>query len=124
MLARGQVHGGIAQGLGQALLEGARYDETGCLVSRDWTTYAFPRAQHVPRLETAHTFTPSPLTPLGIKGIGEAGAIATPPAIVNAVLDALAPLGVTHLDMPIHPEQVLTAICQATAGSDPMGGAP
>jgi aerobic carbon-monoxide dehydrogenase large subunit len=124
MLARGQVHGGIAQGLGQALLEGARYDETGCLVSRDWTTYAFPRAQHVPRLETAHTFTPSPFTPLGIKGIGEAGAIATPPAIVNAVLDALTPLGVTHLDMPLHPEQVLTAIRQAAAGSDPMGGAP
>jgi aerobic carbon-monoxide dehydrogenase large subunit len=124
MLARGQVHGGIAQGLGQALLEGARYDDAGCLVSRDWTTYAFPRAQHVPHLETAHTVTPSPLIPLGIKGIGEAGAIATPPAIVNAVLDALAPLGVTHLDMPLHPEQVLTAIRQATSDPRPVGGAP
>jgi aerobic carbon-monoxide dehydrogenase large subunit len=124
MLARGQVHGGIAQGLGQALLEGARYDDAGCLVSRDWTTYAFPRAQHIPHLETAHTVTPSPLTPLGIKGIGEAGAIATPPAIVNAVLDALAPLGVTHLDMPLHSEQVLAAIRQATTDSRPLGGAP
>jgi aerobic carbon-monoxide dehydrogenase large subunit len=124
MLARGQVHGGIAQGLGQALLEGARYDDAGCLVSRDWTTYAFPRAQHVPHLETAHTVTPSPLTPLGSKGIGEAGAIATPPAIVNAVLDALAPLGVTHLDMPLHPEQVLAAIRQATTDPHPLGGAP
>jgi aerobic carbon-monoxide dehydrogenase large subunit len=123
MLARGQVHGGIAQGLGQALLEGARHDDAGCLVSRDWTTYAFPRAQHLPHLETAHTVTPSPLTPLGIKGIGEAGAIATPPAIVNAVLDALAPLGVTHLDMPLHPEQVLAAIRQATE-SRPLGGVP
>jgi carbon-monoxide dehydrogenase large subunit len=124
MLARGQVHGGIAQGLGQALLEGARYDDAGCLVSRDWTTYALPRAQHIPHLETAHTVTPSPLTPLGIKGIGEAGAIATPPAIVNAVLDALAPLGVTHLDMPLHPEQVLAAIRQATTDPRPLGGAP
>jgi aerobic carbon-monoxide dehydrogenase large subunit len=123
MLARGQVHGGIAQGLGQALLEGGRYDDAGCLVSRDWTTYAFPRAQHIPHLETTHTVTPSPLTPLGIKGIGEAGAIATPPAIVNAVLDALAPLGVTHLDMPLHPEQVLAAIRQATTDPHPLGGA-
>jgi carbon-monoxide dehydrogenase large subunit len=122
LLARGQVHGGIAQGLGQALLEGARYDDTGCLESRDWTTYAFPRAQHIPHLETAHTVTPSPLTPLGIKGIGESGAIATPPAIVNAVLDALAPLGVTHLDMPLHPEQVLAAIRQATTDTSPSGG--
>jgi aerobic carbon-monoxide dehydrogenase large subunit len=124
MLARGQVHGGIAQGLGQALLEGARYDDAGRLASRDWTTYAFPRAQHLPHLETAHTVTPSPLTPLGSKGIGEAGAIATPPAIVNAVLDALAPLGVTHLDMPLHPEQVLAAIRQATTDPRPVDGAP
>src|SRR5215470_2776010 len=123
LLARGQVHGGIAQGLGQALLEGARYDGEGSLASRDWTTYAFPRAQHIPRLETGHTITPSPFTPLGIKGIGEAGAIGAPPAIVNAVLDALAPLGVTHLDMPLHPEQVLAAIDRATTGSSTLGDA-
>ena len=125
LLARGQVHGGIAQGLGQALLEGARYDGEGSLVSGNWTTYAFPRAQHIPRLETAHTVTPSPFTALGIKGIGEAGAIGAPPAIVNAVLDALAPLGVTHLDMPLHPEQVLAAIRRAAAagGGGVSGGA-
>ncbi|HXZ71798.1 MAG TPA: hypothetical protein VEH31_13165, partial [Streptosporangiaceae bacterium] len=67
--------------------------------------------------------TPSPFTPLGIKGIGEAGAIGAPPAIVNAVLDALAPLGVTHLDMPLHPEQVLAAIDRATTGSSTLGDA-
>ena len=116
LLARGQVHGGIAQGLGQALLEGARYDDNGSLASHNWRTYAFPRAQHIPRIETAHTVTPSPFTAFGVKGIGEAGAIGAPPAIVNAVLDALAPLGVTHLDMPLHPEQILAAIRQgATA---------
>jgi carbon-monoxide dehydrogenase large subunit len=123
MLARGQVHGGIVQGLGQALFECAHYDADGRLVSRDWTTYAFPRAQHVPRIETAHTVTPSPFTPLGIKGLGEAGSIAAPPAIVNAVLDALAPLGVKHLDMPLHPEQVLAAIGAATS-TRPVEGAP
>ena len=123
LLARGQVHGGIAQGLGQALLEGARYDSDGSLASRDWTTYAFPRAQHIPRVETEHTVTPSPFTPLGVKGIGEAGAIGAPPAIVNAVLDALAPLGVTHLDMPLHAEQVRTAIRQAATGGSAPGGA-
>jgi len=123
LLARGQVHGGIAQGLGQALLEGARYDGEGSLASRDWTTYAFPRAQHIPRLETEHTVTPSPFTPLGVKGIGEAGAIGAPPAIVNAVLDALAPLGVTHLDMPLHAEQVRSAIRQAATGGSAPGGA-
>jgi aerobic carbon-monoxide dehydrogenase large subunit len=123
MLARGQVHGGVAQGLGQALLEGARYDDDGSLVSANWTTYAFPRAQHIPRIETAHTVTPSPFTAHGIKGIGEAGAIGAPPAIVNAVLDALAPLGVTHLDMPLHPEQIRAAIRQAAAAGSVSGGA-
>jgi aerobic carbon-monoxide dehydrogenase large subunit len=123
LLARGQIHGGIAQGLGQALLEGASYDDHGSLISRDWTRYAFPRAQYIPRLETAHTITPSPFTCFGIKGIGEAGAIGSPPAIVNAVLDALAPLGVTHLDMPLHPERVLAAIRRATSGRGAPGGA-
>ena len=92
-------------------------------MSHNWTTYAFPRAQHIPHIETAHTVTPSPFTALGIKGIGEAGAIGAPPAIVNAVLDALAPLGVTHLDMPLHPEQILAAIRQAATAGSVSGGA-
>src|SRR5262249_16159288 len=98
-LARGQVHGGIAQGLGQALLEGARYDDQGFLISRDWTTYAFPRAQHIPRLETAHTVTPSPFTPLGIKGIGEAGATPAPPALLQPGLRPPAPPRVPPLGL-------------------------
>jgi aerobic carbon-monoxide dehydrogenase large subunit len=122
LLARGQIHGGVVQGLGQAMLEGARYDGDGHLVSRDWTTYAFPRAQQVPRIETAHTVTPSPFNALGIKGLGEAGSIGAPPAVVNAVLDALAPLGVTHLDMPLHPEQILAAIRDADNGTDNGAG--
>jgi carbon-monoxide dehydrogenase large subunit len=125
LLARGQVHGGIAQGLGQALLEGARYHEDGTLATTDWMTYAFPRASHVPHMETEHTITPSPLNAMGVKGVGEAGAIGAPPAIVNAVLDALAPLGITHLDMPVTAEQVRAAVRQsqepstATAGGRP-----
>ena len=110
LLARGQVHGGIAQGIGQALLEGAEYDEAGRPVTDSFWNYAMPRAGHLPRFETAHTVTPSPVNPLGVKGIGEAGTIAAPPAVVNAVVDALSPFGVTHLDMPVTPEKVWRAI--------------
>jgi aerobic carbon-monoxide dehydrogenase large subunit len=119
LLARGQVHGGVAQGLGQALLEATRYREDGTLASADWTGYAMPRATDVPRIETGHTVTPSPRNPLGVKGIGESGAIATPPALVNAVLDALAPLGVTHLDMPLTPDRVHAAIVAARPAPAP-----
>ncbi|GHF08737.1 aldehyde dehydrogenase [Amycolatopsis deserti] len=114
LLVRGQIHGGLAQGLGQALLEGARYADDGTLTTADWMRYPFPRAQQLPRFETGHTITPSPVNPLGVKGVGEAGAIAAPPAVVNAVLDALAPLGVTHLDMPMSPERVRAAIATAS----------
>jgi carbon-monoxide dehydrogenase large subunit len=113
LLARGQVHGGVAQGLGQALLEGAIYAEDGRLSSNSWLRYAFPRAAHVPHIVSDHTVTPSPVNPLGVKGLGEAATIATPPALVNAVLDALAPLGVKHIDMPLSAERVWQAINDA-----------
>jgi aerobic carbon-monoxide dehydrogenase large subunit len=116
LLAVGQVHGGIAQGLGQALLEGAEYDEQGQLLTGSLADYALPRATDLPHLEVSHTVTPSPLNPLGVKGIGEAGTIGATPALVNAVLDALAPFGIAHLDMPLKPEKLWTAM-QAARGA-------
>ena len=110
LLATGQIHGGIAQGIGQALLEGAEYDETGSPVTDSFWSYAMPRAGNLPHFDTAHTVTPSPANPLGIKGVGEAGTIGAPPAVVNAVVDALSPFGVRHLDMPVTSEKVWRAI--------------
>lgn len=113
LLAAGQVHGGIAQGIGQALFEGVVYDEGGQLLTGSLLDYAIPRAADLPTFETSHTVTPTPINPLGVKGIGEAGTIGAPPAIVNAVMDALAPLGIRHLDMPLSAETVWQAIQQA-----------
>jgi carbon-monoxide dehydrogenase large subunit len=110
LLVEGQVHGGIAQGIGQALLERAHYDEIGNLVSGTLMDYTLPRADNFPRFETNRTETPSPLNPLGIKGIGEAATIGSTTAIVNAVIDALSHLGVRHLDMPLTPERIWQAI--------------
>ena len=113
LLAAGQIHGGIAQGVGQALFEGVEYNETGQLLNGTLMDYALPRAADFPHLETAHTVTPSPINPLGIKGIGESGTIGSTPAVVNAVIDALAPFGITHLDMPLMAEKVWKAIQNA-----------
>ncbi|HTE85599.1 MAG TPA: xanthine dehydrogenase family protein molybdopterin-binding subunit [Dehalococcoidia bacterium] len=110
LLARGQVHGGIAQGLGQALMEEIVYDEDGQLISGGFLDYAIPAADDVPSLTIAHTVTPSPLTPLGIKGIGESGTIGSTPAIANAVIDALSPLGIRHIDIPLTAARVWQAI--------------
>jgi carbon-monoxide dehydrogenase large subunit len=110
LLVQGQLHGGLAQGIGQTLLEGIVYDEAGQLLTGSLMEYALPRADDMPPLLIEHTVTPSPLNPLGVKGVGEAGTIAAPPAIVNAVVDALSPLGVRHLDMPLTPENVWRAI--------------
>jgi carbon-monoxide dehydrogenase large subunit len=110
MLVAGQVHGGIAQGVGQALLEGAAFDELGTLLTGTLLDYAVPRADTFPAFETNRTETPSPLNPLGVKGIGEAGTIGAIPAAVNAVVDALSHLGVRNLDMPITAEKVWAAL--------------
>jgi carbon-monoxide dehydrogenase large subunit len=106
LLVDGQLHGGIAQGLAQALFEEVVYDDNGQLVTGSLMDYAVPKASFLPRFETDRTVTPSPVNPLGVKGVGEAGTIACSPAVVNAVVDALAPLGVRHLDMPLKPEKI------------------
>ncbi len=116
LLVAGQVHGGIAQGLGQALYEGAVYDENGQLLTGSFMDYAIPKASQLPRFESEHTVTPSPVNPLGVKGVGEAGTIGSTPCVVNAVVDALAPLGVKHIDMPLSPNRVWQAIQEAKKG--------
>ena len=110
MIVEGQVHGGVVQGAGQALWEGAVYDDNGQLLTGSLMDYAVPRAHQVPDIETISTVTPSPHNPLGVKGIGETGTIASTITIYNAVIDALRPLGVTKLDMPLTPERVWRAI--------------
>lgn len=113
LLCDGQRIGGIVQGLGQAMCEEFRYDESGQPQSGTLMDYAMPRAHMFPRIELANTVTPSPLNPLGAKGIGELGTIGSTPCLVSALLDALRPLGVAHLDMPLTPERVWQAIDQA-----------
>lgn len=113
MIVDGQLHGGIAQGLGQALWEEAVYDESGQLVTGELMNYALPRAHMLISFELDRTVTPCPHNPLGVKGAGEAGTIASPPAVVNAVMDALKPFGIRHLDMPLSPEKVWRAIRQS-----------
>ncbi len=117
MIVEGQVHGGLAQGLGQALLEHGVYDkESGQLLTGSYMDYAMPRADDLPSFEVATTVTPCTHNPLGAKGCGEAGAIGSPAAMMNAVMDALAPLGVRHLDMPASPHRVWQAIQSAKKG--------
>ena len=106
LIVDGQIHGGIAQGLGQALWEQAVYDDNGQLITGELTDYALPRAHLMPWIESHHTCTPSPVNPLGVKGVGEAGTIGCSPAVVNSVVDALSPLGVRHIDMPLTPEKI------------------
>jgi carbon-monoxide dehydrogenase large subunit len=110
LLCEGQVHGGVAQGIGQALYEGAEYDQSGQLVSGSLLDYTFPKADQIPRMRVGFEISPSPTNPLGVKGIGEAGCVAAPPVIVSAVCDALTPFGITHIDMPLTPPRVWRAI--------------
>ncbi|NKC12642.1 MAG: molybdopterin-dependent oxidoreductase [Gammaproteobacteria bacterium] len=115
MIVQGQVHGGVAQGIGQALLENGVYDSEGQLLSGSFMDYTMPRADNVPSLVTGNTETPCPFNPLGVKGCGEIGAIGSPPAVINAVLDALRDYGVTDIEMPATPERVWEAIQAASA---------
>jgi carbon-monoxide dehydrogenase large subunit len=109
----GQLHGGIAQGIGQALYEEAVYDEDGNLVTGTMVDYLIPGASEVPNMILDRTETPSPTNPMGVKGIGESGAIAASPAVVNAVIDALSHEGVTHIDMPASPMRVWQSLQEA-----------
>jgi carbon-monoxide dehydrogenase large subunit len=114
MIVDGQVHGGVTHGIGQALMEGAIYDDEGQLVNGSYMDYAMPRADDLPSFETGRTVTPCPHNPLGAKGAGETGTIGSTPAVVNAVIDALWPLGVRHLEMPLTPQRVWQAIRDAS----------
>jgi carbon-monoxide dehydrogenase large subunit len=110
LIVDGQVQGGIAQGVAQALWEGAVYDENGQLLTSSLMEYAVPKAESFPRIELDRTETPTDVNPLGVKGAGETGTIASTAAVVNAVMDALAPLGIRHIDMPLTPERVWQAM--------------
>jgi aerobic carbon-monoxide dehydrogenase large subunit len=113
LLVDGQVHGGLAQGIAQALYEEIVYDDQGQLITGTLMDYAIPKSEYLPMMENDRTVTPSPLNPLGAKGIGELATIGSTPTIVNAVVDALSPFGVAHLDMPLKPERIWQAIGQA-----------
>jgi aerobic carbon-monoxide dehydrogenase large subunit len=115
MIVEGQLHGGIVQGVAQALWEGAVNEDDGVLRNPSLSDYLVPSAAEVPSMRLDHTVTPSPTNPLGVKGIGEAGTIASTPAVMNAIVDALGPFGITDIDMPASPERVWSAIQEARA---------
>jgi aerobic carbon-monoxide dehydrogenase large subunit len=118
LLAAGQIHGGVVQGIGQALFEEVCYDaDSGQLLTGSLLDYAVPRAESVPSIRSEFQETPSPTNPLGVKGIGESGSIGSPPTIVHAVLDALVPFGITHLDMPLTAPKIWAAIQRPRTGA-------
>jgi carbon-monoxide dehydrogenase large subunit len=116
LLLKGQIHGGVAQGLGQALMENVAYDADGQLISATFMDYAMPRAEHLSYMEVKANPVPTKTNPLGVKGAGEAGNVGGLPAVMNAVIDALSPLGVRHVDMPLTPERLWRTIARAGAG--------
>jgi carbon-monoxide dehydrogenase large subunit len=119
LLVTGQQHGGVAQGIGQALWEAVAYDTEGNPLTATLADYGMPSAAELPSFEAAGTETPTPLNPLGAKGIGESGTVGSMPAVQNAVVDALSHLGVRHLDTPLTPERVWRAILAAAEGTLP-----
>ncbi len=124
LLVEGQVHGAVAQGLGQALCEQVLYDESGQPMSASLMDYAVPFASGLPHIECYSVVTPSPVNPLGVKGMGESGTIGVTPALVNAVMNALARYGIRHLDMPLTPEKVWTALNATPLPPDGFGQSP
>jgi carbon-monoxide dehydrogenase large subunit len=110
MIVEGQVHGGLADGVGMALMQVIAFDEDGNCLSGSLMDYLIPTALEVPHWETGHTVTPSPHHPIGAKGVGESATVGSPPAVVNAVIDALKPFGVRHADMPLTPSRVWDAM--------------
>ncbi len=116
MIVDGQVHGGIVQSIAQALFEETVYAEDGQLRTPTLVEYGMPSAADLPHMELDRTVTPSPSNPLGVKGIGEAGTIAASAAVVNAAVDALSPLGIRHLEMPMQPARVWHAMREAVGG--------
>jgi carbon-monoxide dehydrogenase large subunit len=122
MIVDGQVHGGVAQGIAEAMYEEALYDENGTLLTGNMSTYRVPSAAELPTFTLDRIVTPSPTNPMGVKGIGEAGTIASPPAVVNAVADALRPLGVEFIDLPVSAERVWQAIQAAGGGASDNSG--
>jgi carbon-monoxide dehydrogenase large subunit len=127
VIVEGQIHGGLAQGIAQALYEEAVYDAEGNLTTGSLVDYLVPAAPDLPHFDTGRTETPATSNPLGVKGVGEAGTIASTPAVMNAVVDALRPFGITDIDMPATPERVWRALqgkdmTRATAGTVSYGG--
>jgi len=115
LICEGQIQGGVAQGIGQALLEEVVYDrESGQLISGSFTDYCMPRADDLPGFTVAFEEVPSKTNPLGIKGLGEVGSVGAPPVVISAILDALKPLGVTHIDMPAIPSRVWERVQHAS----------
>ena len=106
LIVEGQIHGGLAQGIGQAMIEEAVYSDDGQLLTGSFMDYAMPRATDFPRFELHATVTPTPVNPLGAKGVGEAGTLGSTPCIVNAAVDALGEFGVKHIDMMLRPEKL------------------
>jgi carbon-monoxide dehydrogenase large subunit len=124
MLVDGQVHGGLAQGIGQALWEELVYDENGQVITGELMDYALPKAHNFPWFDNANTETRTPVNPLGVKGVGEAGTIGSTPAVVNSVVDALRPFGVRHVDMPLKPEKIWRVIRQRAAAENGVSRQP
>jgi len=119
MIVEGQIHGGLAQGLGTALLEEITYDDLGNATAGDFMNYLLPTSMEIPEMETDYTVTPSPHHPIGAKGVGESPTVGSPPAVVNAVVDAMSHAGVTHLDMPLTSDVVWAALRDAGLATDP-----